>query len=205
MEKIEKKELLKFTSNKVKEVAKKEKFRVVSNCIYKTVEEYFIFAVYWIEINKNSSKIYLRMNIKEYNYDNIFWNIFHMYNNISSKDSLRAIGAFSCPSFQWAEKEYILDINNAEECMQRVFQDFNDEINEIIKKITIYGDFSAFILLQDNILGDPILKCIAYISQENYFNAENLAYNKIKEGESSGYINEGKDLYEFIVKYCKKS
>lgn len=197
----------KIIMSNLRREAKKQNFKMISNCIYKVVEDYFSYAVFWVQYNEDKWTLFLRMNIKAYNYDNLFWEIFEMSENINAKESLRANGAYVCPSFQWIEKSYEvstlelmhIDIANA-------IDDFQYEINKLVEMIKLeYGDFHAFILSKENILDGKLLKMIANISKKDYFIAKEIACEEIDKGQRGGYRNQGKDIYEYIIEYCNKS
>ena len=206
MSKNQKKQEEKTIMTTIKQEAKKQNFKVISNCIYKVVGDYFVYAVFWVQCNEDKWTISPRMNIKAYNYDNLFWEIFEMPENINAKESLRANGAFVCPPFQWIEKSYEvstlelmhIDIANA-------INDFQNEINKLIEVIKLEcGDFNSFILSQNNILDEKLLKMIANIFKNDYSVAKEMASEEIRKGERGRYRNKGKDIYEYIIQYCKK-
>lgn len=185
---------------------KKQNFKMISNCIYKVVDDYFSSAVFWLQYKEDKWTLFFRMNIKAYHYDNLFWEIFGMPENINAKESLRANGAYVCPTFQWIEKSYEvstlelmpIDIANA-------INDFQNEINKLVEKIKLeHGDFNEFILSQENILDEKLLKMIANISKKDYFVAKEIACEEIDKGQRGGYRNKGKDIYEHIIEYCGK-
>lgn len=192
--------------NIIKQQAKKQDFKVVSNCIYKVIDNYFIYAVFWIQDNENDWKLFLRMNIKLYNYDNLFWEIFDMAENISAKDSLRANGAYVCPPIQLYEKSY--ELKQSElfdiEVANAIF-DFQSEVDKFVVYINeTYSDFNSFVLDQRNILDEQLLKMIANISRKDYNLACEMAENEVNSGHRGGYKNKGKDIYEYIIEYCDK-
>lgn len=190
----------------IKQEAKKQNFKVISNCIYKVEGDYFAYAVFWVQCNEDKWTLFLRMNIKAYTYDNLFWEIFEMPENINAKESLRANGAFVCPPFQWIEKSYeVSTLELMQKDIARAINDFQNEINKIVEVIKLdSGDFNSFILSQKNILDEKLLKMIANISNNNYSVAKEIAYAEIGKGQRGGYRNKGKDIYEYIIEYCNK-
>lgn len=186
--------------------SKKQKFKVISNCLYKVENDYFIHAVYWSHYEGNQWTLVLRMNIKAYKYDDLFWRVFEMPENIIAKESLRANGAFVCPSFNWAEKSYeINSLESMQKDVENAIDDFQLEIDQFKEKIKIeYDDFSSFILSQTDILDEMLLKMIAHIARKDYLNAKELACAEIESGQIGGYKNKGKDIYEYIVEYCNE-
>lgn len=207
MSKIQKsKETEKLIMTNIKQEAKKQNFKVISNCIYKVVGEYFANAVFWVQFHEDQWTLFLRMNIKAYNYDNLFWDIFGMPENIHARDSLRANGAYVCPPIQWIEKSYeVSTFDLMHKDIENAIKDFQKEINNIIEIIKLqHGNFDSFILSQENILDEKLLKMIANISKNNYSVAQQMAFREIENGHRGGYKNKGKDVYEYIIEYCNE-
>lgn len=188
----------------IKQEAKKQDFKVISNCIYKVVGDYFANAVFWVQCNENKRTLFLRMNIKAYSYDNLFWEIFEMPENLNAKESLRANGAYVCPPFQWIEKSYEISTSELMHLdIAKAINDYQNEINKIVEVIKLEcGDFNFFILSQEKILDEKLLKMIAYISKTDYSAAKELACAEIEKGRRGGFKNKGKDIYEYIIEYC---
>lgn len=196
------KEIEKVIITNIKQEAKKQKFKIRSNCIYKIIEDYFIYASYKIQPGEEQWTLILRMKIKSYDYDNLFWEIFDMAENKNEPDSLRAVGAFSCPAFQWNKKSYeISSLESLKADIENAMNDFQNEINLFIDMVKLeYGDFHTFILSQN----DMLLKMLANITKNNYALARELASSEIEKGERGGFANKGKYIYEYIIDYCDK-
>lgn len=198
------KEIEKTTISNIKQEAKKQNFKVISNCIYKVVDDYFVYGVLRVRPNQDNWNLFNRMYIKPYNYDNLFWEIFDMAENINATVSLRANGAFTCPAFQWGEKSY--EVNLLEDMPKDISStaiiDFKNEINKIIEIIKESGGFDSFILSKENILDEKLLKMIANISKKEYSVAKEMAYIEIEKGKRGGFVNKGKDIYQYVLEYC---
>ena len=178
--------------------------KVISNCIYCRMEEFFIYAVYFVQLKNEGYELVLRINIKPYVYDDLFWEFLNMTDNINQKDSLRANGAYSCPSLELKELAYeIVNLNSLEELVSNAMLEVKSEselfINQVHKK---YGNFNSYILEQSGILDERLLKMLAYICNEDFGAAMKLATSEIELGNRGGYSNEGKDIYEHILNYC---
>lgn len=199
-------EIEKMIMTNIKQEAKKQKFKVISNCIYKVVGEYFVYAVFWLQCIEDKWTLFLRMNIKSYNYDNLFWEIFEMPENINAKESLRANGAFAFPSYQWIEKTYeVSTLESMQIDIANAINDYQYEVNKLIELIKLeFGDFNSFILSQKNIIDENLLKMLANISKDNYSVAKEIACAEIIMGKRGGFRNKGKDIYEYIIQYCNK-
>lgn len=189
----------------IKKQAKKHGFNVSSNCIYKRYNKYFTYSVFWIRCIENQFKLFFRMNIKLYNYDNLFWDIFDMKDNITAKDSLRANGAYTCPSIQWKEKSYdIKQFDSTEEDVDNAILDFQKEIDSFIINLNDnYGSFDSYVLSHTDILDQKLMEMLANISKQNYRAARDIAIIEVKNGNRGGYSNKGKDIFEYIIKYCE--
>ncbi|KOS60623.1 hypothetical protein [Lysinibacillus sp. FJAT-14222] len=200
------KEKEKIIMTNIKQEAKKQNFKVISNCIYKVMGDYFACAVFWVQCNEDKWTLFLRMNIKAYNYDNLFWEIFEMPENINAKESLRANGAFACPPFQWIERSYeVSTLELMQSDIASAINDFQNEINKLVEVIKLdSGDFNSYILSQKNITDEKLLKMIANISKNDYSVAKEIAFAEIGKGQRGGYRNKGKDKYEYIIEYCNK-
>lgn len=200
------KEKEKTIINNIKQEAKKQNFKVISNCIYKEVEDYFVFAVFWVQPNQDNWTLSLRMNIKANSYDNLFWDILVMPENKNAKASLRANGAFACPPFQWNEKSYnVCMLDGMKREIASAINDFNNEINNLIDEISInFVEFNSFILSQEHIIDEKLLEMIANISKKDFAAAKRIAHTEIEKGQRGGYRNKGKDIYEFVIEYCNK-
>lgn len=190
----------------LKKESKKQQFKVISNCLYKADNDYFTHAVYWSHYEEDQWTLVLRMNTKAYTYDDLFWEIFEMPENINAKESLRANGAFVCPSLNWAEKSYkINSLDSMQKDVEKAIDDFQLEIEQFKRKIKVeYDNFSSFILAQTDFLDEMLLKMIAHIAREDYIVSKELACAELESGEIGGYRNKGKDIYEYIVKYCNE-
>ena len=88
----------------IRNASKKRGFRVKGYAIYALEGNAFINCDYFVDSQKMSYRIY----IKNYEYDDIFWNVLHMSSNSKQADSLRAVGAFKAPSILLEKASCIL-------------------------------------------------------------------------------------------------
>lgn len=201
----EQKQDLRLYEKEIQKIIKKQSvlkgLKIVSNCIYSKIEDFFIYAVYFVQFKNEGYELVLRINIKPYAYDDLFWELLNMTDNITPKDSLRANGAFACPSLEWKEIAYeIVSMDSVEEVVSNAILELKREVKLFINHI--HGDFNSYILDQSGILDEKLLKMLAYICHENYFGALKLVKSEIELGNRGGYHNEGKDIYEHILSYC---
>lgn len=91
-----------------KEVAKTFKYKSISNSLYKKDKDFFMHSVYFTAYKDKTLKFTVWNYVKTYESDNLFWTIFDMRDNINERDSLRANGAYTMPSFK--SSEYSMEI-----------------------------------------------------------------------------------------------
>lgn len=130
-----------------------------------------------------------------------------MKENFAQKDSFRAKGAFVAPAIEIYQKTYVIpevsDVKHICECVIRELENQSSDFIEQIKKI--YGDFDSFAVKQTGIYHGELIKMLAYIHAGNLVAAKKLAEYELLQGNSSGFKNKGMDIYEYIVRYCKKN
>ena len=191
----------------VKIHSKSNGFSSAVNCIYGQLGCFFIYAVFFVNKYDDNYEFVLRMNIKPYSYDDLFWRILNADESIFLKSSLRAIGAFSCPSIEMLEKSYVfLQPESLEDVISNAIGDFKNEANRFIKDINNdVRSFNKYVLKQSNIPDMVLLKLIAYILEGNYSIAKQIADEEITLERHGGYNVNGKDIYELISEYCSDS
>ncbi len=195
------KEKEKTIINCVKKIAKQNSFKTISNCIYRVDENWVIYAVIWA---KDENSIGFRWCIKTVELDDVFWDIFDMPDNKNERFSLRIVGAFCCPSYIFAEKEYkIEDMNLLEEQVNSFFLSEMEMVEEYIKNIRAnYGDFLLYIVERDN--AEDLTKLLAYVLLGEYEYVYKTVKSELKKGEDGGFENRGKNIYEYMKKYCRR-
>lgn len=199
------KEIEKAVKYEMKQNINRADCKIVSNCIYKKLDDYFVSAIYFVRFSDNQYKLTLRYNIKLYYYDNIFWEVFDMKENSMQKDSFRANGAYTAPTIQWEEKIYtITNVSDAEQACVEAINEFNTESKIFIEKIlSEYGNFDSFILKQAGIMDEMLLKMLANINMKKYADAEYIANTELKQGRGGRFQNNGIDINEYVLMYCR--
>lgn len=175
----------------ISEHSNKVGYKVKSNTIFAIKDSAFVFCNYLIV---NSEKIVYRIYIKDYDYDNIFWEILQMQENIKKNASLRACGAFKAPGIllkkgelKFTERYY----DQAEDLVNLIENcscDFvkNNNIDEYIINNTIGMD-------------ESVLKCLAFLHTGKKEDALKLVNDAVNNNISSGYKNEEKDFWEWAL------
>lgn len=177
----------------IKEVAKKNGYKKTQNTIYKIENENIIFTDFLIV---NSEQLVYRINIKKKSFDEIFWKIMRMEDNIAKGDVLRINGAFAAPSVLIADGK--IDIC---ENVDIVANDFVELVNIEIESFLKRTNVSDYIFSTNVESDDTILQCISYIDLGFLSKAKELAEKRILLGDTGNFVNEGKGFYELLMVY----
>ncbi|MEG0314849.1 MAG: hypothetical protein RR646_06280 [Erysipelotrichaceae bacterium] len=199
------KQIEKALIKELKTASKTFNYKAISNSLYKEDNNFFVHCVYFATYIDNALKLTVWNYVKTYESDNLFWTIFDMKDNIGEKDSLRANGAYTMPSFKIGE--YSLKIEDT--------TDLNEASKNFIKKIAMKNDdfidslsrntkkFDCYLLEQSGYLREELIKMIANIELKNLRDAKEMAEGEIVKGNRGGFRNNDKDIYEYILEYCK--
>lgn len=204
-QKSEIKILEKSLAKTLRMVTSQYNYKIVANCIYKGLGEFFTHAVFFVRVVDGDFKLVVRHYIKTYEEDNLFWTIFNMPDNINQRESLRANGAFVVQSIQLAESQYTIMINSDLESISKtVLEEFEIKVGKFLESINLsHEEYYQYILHQANFLSEKLKKMLAYILLNESDKALCLAKAEIEKGNRGGYQNDGKDIYQYIVDYCK--
>lgn len=202
------KELFKGIENeltkRLKSASKAFKYKTISNSLYKKIDDFFLHAVYFATYTDNTLKFTVWNYVKTYESDKLFWTILGMKDNIDEKDSLRANGAYTMPSFKIGEYSFVItETANLEEVSRilmkkiAIEQDtFIDSFNKNTKM------FDNYLLEQCGYPREALIKMIANIELQDLKKAKEMAKKEIESGHRGGYSNDDKDIYQYITEYC---
>ena len=204
-QKSEIKILEKSLAKTLRMVTSQYNYKMVANCIYKGLGEFFPHAVFFVRVVDGDFKLVVRYYIKTYEEDNLFWTIFKMPDNINQRESLRANGAFVVQSIQLAESQYTIMINSDLVSISKtVLEEFEIKVGKFLESINFsHEEYYQYILHKENFLSEKLKKMLSYILLKESDKALGLAKAEIKQGNRGGYQNDGKDIYQYIVDYCK--
>ncbi len=179
----------------IKEMAKKNGYKTVQSTVYKVDGPNIIFTDYLIV---NSDSLVYRTNIKKSSYDEIFWKVLKMEDNISKGDSLKVVGAFAAPSILISRGKINLsnDINKvALEFWQALFSD----VDNFCRNSTVEEHVTS----HENEMDMKILQCLEYIESKQIGKAIDIAKSQVVLGDSGRFVNEGKGFFELLIsRYC---
>lgn len=184
------KEQKKQFAKTIRNASKKKGFKVRSYAIYGLEGNAFIHCDYLV----NSQKMFYSIYIKNYEYDDIFWKIMQMPSNSKQADSLRAIGAFTAPSILIEEGEVELT-ENYEELAESLVELIMERSHDFMKNY----DIDEYAVNNAGGMNIDTLRCLAYIHMNNIEQAVKIAKNAIKDGDSGGFMNEGKTFFEWML------
>lgn len=160
------------------------------NTIYKVIDKAFIHCDFLIV---NSQKLIYRIYIKNYDYDDIFWEIMQMSSNSKKSDSLRAVGAFKAPSVLLKKGE--VDLTEKYEEQAKYLVGLVDECSHnFMEKY----DIDEYVIVYEDGMDKEVLKCLAYIHMNNIEQAVKIAENSINDGDRGNYVNGGKAFFEWV-------
>lgn len=187
LDKNQQKELI----NVIRKYVRERGYKFREDCIYKVKNNAFIHCDIVI---LNSEKLLYSIYIKNYEYDNIFWKIMQMEDNVKESDSLRANGAFISPSILLKKGEMELSDK---------YEKLATELTELIdiNELDFLGkyDIDEYLIEKNDYLHKEILKCLAYINKGKKSEAIKIAQLAVDNGKIGGYINEGKGFFEWLL------
>ena len=165
-------------------------YKTKKNTIYRVIDKAFIHCNFLIV---NSQKLVYRIYIKNYDYDDIFWEIMQMSSNSKKNDSLRAIGAFKAPSVLLKKGE--VDLTEKYEEQAEYLDGLVDECSHnFMEKY----DIDEYVIVYEDGMDKEVLKCLAYIHMNDIEQAVKIAANSINDGNRGNYVNGGKAFFEWI-------
>lgn len=165
-------------------------YKTKKNTIYRVIDKAFIHCDFLIV---NSQKLVYRIYIKNYDYDDIFWEIMQMSSNSKKNDSLRAIGAFKAPSVLLKKGEVDLTEKYEEQAEYLV-----GLVDECSHNFMEKYDIDEYVIIYEGGMDKEVLKCLAYIHMNNIEQAVKIAANSINDGNRGNYVNGGKAFFEWI-------
>lgn len=184
------KEQQKHVVEAIRKAAKLKKYKVRGYAIYTVESNLFIHADFFVDSEKISYRIY----VKNYKYDDIFWNVMQMPDNSKQNDSLRAVGAFKAPSVLLDKGEIELTDDYEEQASNFVNLIFERSHNFLNTQ-----DIDEYVINCTDGMDINILKYIAYIHMGKKEEARMIAEKAIHDGDKGRFSNEGKYFFEWAL------
>lgn len=187
LDKEQKKEL----RNLIVAYAKKLGYKARQNTIFRVKDAAMVYCDFLVV---DSKKLIYRVNIKNYDYDDIFWKIMQMPSNSKKNDSLRASGAFKAPSVLLKKGEVELTEKYEEQAEYLV-----GLVDECSRNFMEKYDIDEYVIECEDGMDKEVLKCLAYIHMNNIEQAVKIAQSSINDGNRGNYENGGKAFFEWIL------
>ena len=184
------KEQQKHFVESIRRSSKARGLKVKSYAIYMVKGNAFIHCDYFVDSQKVSYRIY----IKNYDYDNIFWEVMRMPSNTKQADSLRAVGAFKAPSVLLTKGEEELT-EKYEEQAEHIIELIVECIHNFMEKY----DIDEYVVNYADGMNIDILKYLAYIHMNKVSEAQIVAREAINNGNGGNFKNEGKSFFEWAL------
>ena len=191
LDKTQQKQLL----NAIRVSVKKWGYKIRDNSIYKVYEDAFIHCDFLVV---NSQKLIYRIYIKNYIYDDIFWNIMQMPSNSTCADSLRARAAFKSPSILLTNGELELT-DRYEELAEYLLRLIDENSQNFMKQY----DIDEYIIDSEGYMYEDTLKSLSYIHTNQNEEAIKIAQDSINNGRTGSFVNGGKGFFEWILECYK--
>ena len=178
---------------RIKEVATVNGYKKSQNTIFKVEDEKIILVDFLIV---NSEKLIYRINAKNCTFDNIFWKIMKMENNLKKGDAVKINGAFSAPSVLISKGEIALSEN-----VDMIADNFMTNICKDISDFFSHNCIKEFIISNKEIIDREILQCLLYIDENDIPMAIEIANEQLAIGNIGRFQNKGKGFFELLYDY----
>lgn len=175
----------------IRKSTKEKGFKICSNSIYRKIGDAFVFCNF---LFVESRKLVYRILIKNYEYDDIFWEIMNMPENSKEPCSLRAVGAFAAPSvtIKKGEAELTEDFKAQAEFLVSLVDECSDSFLK-------HNDIDEYVINCSDILDINILKCLAYLHMNKKDEARMIAEKALSEGDKGRFSSGGKYFFEWAI------
>ena len=189
------KQLRKEYIKKIQEKAKKSGYKAPLHMFYKVQDDNLLYAYFTII---PAGDLVYRLETKKMSFDNIFWTIMDMEDNIRRGNTLRVNGAFTASGILISG-----DNINLTDDMEGIAEAFVDNATSEFANFMDNNDIIDYIFSHDQIFDWEILKCLAYIDADEIAKAVDLAREQIEKGDRGRFVNANKGFFErVILKYA---
>ena len=183
---------LKYIST-IKEIAVKDGYKKIQNTIYKVENENIISVDFLIV---NSERLIYKITAKKQSFDEIFWKIMRMEENINERFSLRINGAFVAPTVLFYEGDMELSEN-----LDLIAEEFLKKVNKEINLFLETNNLEEYIFSDNIVIDKNILRCLSYIDSGLLSEAKKLAEEQLLSGNTGRFVNEGRGFFELVLLY----
>ncbi len=185
------KQLQKEYVKQIQKKAKESGYKAPQHMFYKVQDDNLLYAYFAFAFTGN---LVYRLETKKMSFDNIFWTIMDMEDNIRRGNTLRVNGAFSAPGILIEG-----DIITLTEDIEGISNAFVDHATSKFADFMENNDINSYIFSHGEIIDAEILKCLAYIDSDKVAEAVRLAGEQIAEGKRGRFVNADKGFFERIL------
>lgn len=185
----------------LKPISKKNGYKIISGSAYVVHGDW----IYTVDVFNTHECIIMTITVKPIAIDDVFWDIFEIYEEASKRPfSFHVNAAFIPYGLQLEEwKVPVTNLKQVESVLDQAFVDTNSKISMYCEKIKTIQDFKELVLNKEHI---NYLNCILCdIVLGDYKSALNTTEEELSKNHSGGFVSiQGGDIYEYVIRYCKK-
>lgn len=196
----------------LKEIGKKYGWQSHNGFVFTKKERLFFVLLLFLE----KDKIRYSLDYKFYDFDEVFWNIVGMEENLKQPLSLHARGAFTAPTMRIYDSKWIeigeWDKDILVKKLNDIFQKVESISNELAKKVTTLDENLEYLqnLLDDILQRSPkavtnifIERLITAVLKKDFALGLKIIQERIAQCDGGGFIIKGQSFYELAKKYIE--
>ncbi len=205
------KEIDKLLNHVCKEVFKKSIWKFSRGFLYSKINE--LFFVINITTKGRNNRLIIDLGYKHFSFDDVFWRIVDMDENINARISLRAFGAFTMPTSKVYHKTYN-DVEWGQENLNHIISSEFSKLDQLAKDLA-----SEIITLEQHLdlLNDKLKETLSKfpdaktnmykelliheIIKGDFGKALDIANERIEVNDHGGFSIKGKSFYEHAKQY----
>lgn len=179
----------------IKKKAKDYGYKYAYGVMFSQIGENFTYTLCGLTVN---GEVCGHIHIKKMSYDNLFWDIINMPDNRLQPLSFRANAAFKSPSILLPLGGIVFneDLDMvANQCCSAVAATVNSFLDN--------NSVGEYVLMKESSPYASVLKCLEHLDRGDATSALEIADSEISKGNSGGFLNEGKNFFEWMKIYCE--
>lgn len=189
------KQLRKEYVKRIQQKAKESGYKAPQYMFYKIQEDDLLYGFFTFV---SSGELVYHLEAKKMSFDNIFWKIMDMEDNMKRSNTLRVNGAFVSPGVSISNGKIPLT-----EDIDGISNDFIDKATNDFAVFCENNDIIDYIFSGKQVPGLKTLKCLAYIDSGQESKAVELATKQIEKGDTGRFVSANKGFFErVVIKYA---
>lgn len=178
------KQLRKEYVKRIQQKAKESGYKAPQYMFYKIQEDDLLYGFFTFV---SSGELVYHLEAKKMSFDNIFWKIMDMEDNMKRSNTLRVNGAFVSPGVSISNGKIPLT-----EDIDGISNDFIDKATKDFAVFCENNDIIDYIFSGKQVLALETLKCLAYIDSGQESKAVELATKQIEKGDTGRFVSANK-------------